>query len=80
MIDPVSVSSQTERLLGVEVENLDSFVDGTRCQEAALKMNRQHAVGVALECAQDLAGVPVPDLDCLVETPEASSPLEVSFT
>ena len=68
MVDPVSVTAETKGLLGVKVEDLDGLVDGSRGKRPAIEMDGQHAVGVALKSVEALPGLPVPDLDRLVET------------
>jgi hypothetical protein len=57
------VTLEAEGLPRVEVEDLDVLVGRATCKELPLEVYADDAVGVALECRDALASVPVPDLD-----------------
>lgn len=67
MVDPVGMATQSPGLLGVEIEDFDGLVDGSRSKLTSIEMDGQDAIGVALESTDALASVPVPNLDGLVK-------------
>lgn len=67
MVDPVGMATQSPGLLGVEIEDLDGLVDGSRSKLASIEMDGQDAIGVALKSADALASMPVPNLDGFVK-------------